>query len=159
MNEARRLLDKSCGRRSLPTVQALLILYTCCTGQGRDRGGLQYRLVAYEMLKRLQVRLEARYSRPGIADEASRHKYQKGISRALWGIFCFERYYHPPFVSPIEVGLTDAPLTAYLRPHTCSHLWSERRQSQDDSLTTGASIRRSRATGPRSRSLSCRHTF
>lgn len=90
--EARRLLDNDYGRRSLPTVQALLILYTCYTGQARDRGGLQYRHAAYEMLKRLQVKLEATFQKPGMADEASRNRYQKAISRALWGIYCFERY-------------------------------------------------------------------
>lgn len=91
MNEARQLLDTDYGRRSLTTVQALLVLYTCYTGQGRDRGGLQYRHAAYEMLKRLQVKLEARFRNPGIADEAGKAKYQKAVSRALWGIYCFER--------------------------------------------------------------------
>jgi hypothetical protein len=75
----------------LTTVQALLVLYTCYTGQGRDRGGLQYRHAAYEMLKRLHVKLEASFRNPGMADEAGRAKYQKAVSRALWGIYCFER--------------------------------------------------------------------
>lgn len=96
LNEARQLLDTDYGRRSLTTVQALLVLYTCYTGQGRDRGGLQYRHAAYEMLKRLQVKLEASFRNPGMADEAGRAKYQTAVSRALWGIYCFERYQDQP---------------------------------------------------------------
>jgi hypothetical protein len=44
------------------------------------------------MLKRLQGKLEAKFQNPGLADEASTNRYQKAISRALWGIYCFERY-------------------------------------------------------------------
>jgi hypothetical protein len=93
LNETKQLLDTDYGRRSLPTVQALLIVYTCYTAQGRDRGGVQYRHAAYEMLKRLQAKLEAKFRNPDAADETSRNRYQKAISRALWGIYCFERYY------------------------------------------------------------------
>lgn len=48
------------------------------------------------MLKRLQVKLEARFRNPGRADEADRARYQKAVSRALWGIYCFERYLDQP---------------------------------------------------------------
>jgi hypothetical protein len=44
------------------------------------------------MLKRLQGKLEAKFKNPGLSDEASTNRYQKAISRALWGIYCFERY-------------------------------------------------------------------
>jgi len=106
LNEARQLLDNDYGRRSLTTVQALLVLYTCYTGQGRDRGGLQYRHAAYEMLKRLQVKLEAKFRNPRMADEAGRAKYQKAVSRALWGIYCFESISASVYLQP---SLVQAP--------------------------------------------------
>ncbi|KAM0716502.1 hypothetical protein Q7P37_007947 [Cladosporium fusiforme] len=109
LHEARRLLDIDYGRRSLSTVQALLILYTCYTGQGRDRGGLQYRHAAYEMLKRLQVKLEAKFQTPGIPDEAGRNRYQKAISRALWGIYCFESISASAYLQPSLVRAPTIP--------------------------------------------------
>ena len=144
LNEARQLLDTDYGRRSLTTVQALLVLYTCYTGQGRDRGGLQYRHAAYEMLKRLHVKLEARFRNPGMADEAGRAKYQKAVSRALWGIYCFERYLIRSATNGlVHVKLTCcAPPTVSPHPHTCNPLWSERQRSQDGSSMTEASIQR-----------------
>jgi len=109
LNETRQLLDADYGRRSLTTVQALLVLYTCYTGQGRDRGGLQYRHAAYEMLKRLQVKLEARFTNPGIADEAGRSKCQKAVSRALWGIYCFESISASAYLQPSLVRAPTIP--------------------------------------------------
>jgi hypothetical protein len=47
------------------------------------------------MLKQLQVKLEASFRKPEKADEADKARYQKAISRALWGIYCFERYWGP----------------------------------------------------------------
>lgn len=90
LSEAKRLLDREFGRRSLQTVQALLIMYACTAGMGKDRAGAIYRYAAYEMLRRLK--LEAKYRETTIRDEAKRTRYQKALSRALWGICCFERY-------------------------------------------------------------------
>lgn len=50
-----------------------------------------YRHAAYEMLSRLKLDAKFRESEPG--DDTQRHKIQKALSRAAWGIFCFERYF------------------------------------------------------------------
>jgi len=88
LNEAKRLFDLESGKGSLPTVQALLIMYICCAGMGRDRAGMMFRSVAYEMLRSL--RLED--VRLGAASEAeATARAIDANSRALWGIYCFER--------------------------------------------------------------------
>lgn len=51
------------------------------------------------MLKRLQVKLEARFRNPGMADKAGKARYQKAVSRVLWGIYCFERYKDKPAIA------------------------------------------------------------
>jgi hypothetical protein len=82
--EAKQLLDAETGKPSLPTVHALLILYTRAGGNGRDRAGALYRFVAFDMLKRLG--LERKLSRTAV-DKAD----AQVISQALWGIYWFER--------------------------------------------------------------------
>lgn len=79
------------GRRSLATVQGLLIIYTCYVGQGKDRGAMQYRWMAYDMLARLQVELETTFTDLERSNEGATTKTAKAISRALWGVYCFER--------------------------------------------------------------------
>jgi len=76
-------------------VQSLLVMYTCYVAQGKDRGGLQYRYMAYEMLGKLQVNLEASFHDPKTTDSTANTKYQRALSRTLWGIYCFERYTRP----------------------------------------------------------------
>ena len=44
---------------------------------------------AYEMLRRLK--LEVKYNSTVFTDDVKKTKYQKAVSRALWGISCFER--------------------------------------------------------------------
>jgi len=73
------------------------------------------------MLKRLQVKLEAKFRNPRMADEAGRAKYQKAVSRALWGIYCFERYLYQPqtiWYMPADVLCTTCSISAsvYLQP-------------------------------------------
>jgi hypothetical protein len=70
-------------------------MYTCYVAQGKDRGGLQYRYMAYEMLGRLQVKLEASFHDPMMVNSITDTKYQRALSRSLWGIYCFERYGEP----------------------------------------------------------------
>jgi hypothetical protein len=89
--EARRHQELEFGRRSLATIQGLLIIYTCYVGQGKDRGGMQYRWMAYDMLARLQAKLETMFTDLERVNEGATTKTAKAISRALWGIYCFER--------------------------------------------------------------------
>lgn len=85
--EAKRLLDRENGRRSLPTVQGLLIMFAYSTGAGTDRAGMIFRQAAYDMLDWL--RLEESFHQA--ADAIDSHREQKALSRVLWGIYCFER--------------------------------------------------------------------
>ena len=80
-------------------------MYACYAAQGKDRGGLHYRLIAYDMLSRLQAKLEARLATPGDVHQRNVSRYVKAISRALWGIYCFERY-----EKPIENGCSSMKL-------------------------------------------------
>ena len=81
-------------------------MYAYYASQGKDRGGMHYRLIAYDMLSRLQEKLEARLTSPGDVHQGNVSRYVKAISRALWGIYCFERY-----VKLIKNGCPSVKLT------------------------------------------------
>jgi predicted fused transcriptional regulator/phosphomethylpyrimidine kinase len=85
--EAKRLLDCENGRRSLPAVQGLLIMFTYSTVMGKDRAGMMFRHTAYRMLDQLDLEKDFR----NVINPRYSHKEQKAFSRALWGIYCFER--------------------------------------------------------------------
>lgn len=86
-DEARKLLDLEAGRPSVPTAQALALLFLYCSSDARDRAGIIFRLAAAEMYKRLHIGdavasdLRSRYSE----DTLLRLR-----SRAAWGLFCQE---------------------------------------------------------------------
>jgi hypothetical protein len=52
---------------------------------------MQYRWMAYDMLARLQAKLETMFTDLERVNEGATTKTAKAISRALWGIYCFER--------------------------------------------------------------------
>jgi hypothetical protein len=85
--EAKRLFDCENGRRSLPTVQGLLIIFTYSTVMGKDRAGMMFRHTAYKMLQQLDLEENFRSN----TDVRHNYREQKAFSRALWGIYCFER--------------------------------------------------------------------
>jgi predicted fused transcriptional regulator/phosphomethylpyrimidine kinase len=85
--EAKRLFDCENGRRSLPAVQGLLIMFTYSTVMGKDRAGMMFRHTAYRMLDQLDLEENFR----NVTNLRYNHKEQKAFSRALWGIYCFER--------------------------------------------------------------------
>lgn len=66
-------------------------MYTCNVAQGKDRGGIQYRWMAYGMLARLGEELETLFMDLEKTNEGATDNSAKAISRALWGIYCFER--------------------------------------------------------------------
>lgn len=85
--EAKRLFDCENGRRSLPTVQGLLIMFTYSTVMGKDRAGIMFRHTAYRMLDQLDLEVNFR----NVTNAKHNYKERKAFSRALWGIYCFER--------------------------------------------------------------------
>lgn len=89
-DKAERCFDAEYGRLSLPAVQALLILFMCSTGNGKDRAGTIKRLAAYEMLRRLK--LERRFSKAKSRhDPSEQRRLRRVASKALWGVHCFDR--------------------------------------------------------------------
>ncbi|ROT35895.1 hypothetical protein SODALDRAFT_53529 [Sodiomyces alkalinus F11] len=100
--EAKSLLDREQGRSSLPTAQALAIMYFVEAGLGRDRASQLYRFAALAMISRLG--LERRFTAlnendPGVSKE------RRAISRALWGLYLQESrvafYYYQPSILPL----------------------------------------------------------
>jgi len=84
-------------------------MYTCYFYQGKDRGGLQYRYMAYEMLGKLQVNLEASFHDPKTTDSTANTKYQRALSRTLWGIYCFESITALSYLQPSMVQAPTIP--------------------------------------------------
>ena len=88
VQESKKLLDIECGRATLCTALALSLMFSTITFQGRDRAGNMFRYMMVEMLKRLD--LEKRFSR--LRDDNPKEAREKRvISKALWGLFIFER--------------------------------------------------------------------
>ena len=76
-------------KASLPTVQALEMMFTKAAYIGTDRAGMLYRSAAWEMLKQLD--LEKKFellqdSTPSVLRE------KRAISKTVWGVFNFERF-------------------------------------------------------------------
>lgn len=88
VQESKKLLDIEVGRATLPTVLALYLMYATLTFQGKDRAGNMFRYMTVDLLRRLN--LERRFSklRETAANEAQERRV---ISKALWGLFVFER--------------------------------------------------------------------
>jgi hypothetical protein len=89
LEESKKRLDSECGRAALPTAQALYLMYATATWLGRDRGGTMFRLVCFEILRKLQ--LERRF-RKLKDDDPDQLREKKVISKALWGFFIVERF-------------------------------------------------------------------
>ncbi|KAK7409390.1 hypothetical protein QQX98_008452 [Neonectria punicea] len=85
-DEAKKLLDLEGGRATLPTIQGLTLLFTMCTHLGTDRASMMYRYSACEMSSRLS--LEKTFDR--IKDDPLKLRHRQVISKALWGLFCYE---------------------------------------------------------------------
>ncbi|KAH6973694.1 putative C6 transcription factor [Ilyonectria sp. MPI-CAGE-AT-0026] len=86
VDEAKKMLDRENGRASLPTVQGLALLFLLAGQTGSDRAGMMYRYASYEMLFRLH--LDKAFN--SIKDDPAKSRQRQIISRALWGLFCFE---------------------------------------------------------------------
>lgn len=69
------LFDNERGRASLPTAQALILMYLYCSDTGADRAGVIFRLSASEMLRRLR-------GKSTLFDQMT-------LSRVSWGTFCW----------------------------------------------------------------------
>lgn len=87
LQECKRLIAKGHSRPSIPTVQALMLMYLAMSHSGQDRPARMYRFTAVEMLKRLD--LERRFHT--LTENTHSDKLEKRIiSHSLWGIFLLE---------------------------------------------------------------------
>lgn len=84
--ESKRLLELEAGKSSLPTAQALLVMfsYSCC--MGRDRAGNVFRAAGYEMIRRMMPKIKQI-----LGNAAHPVDSRRAISKAVWGMFCFDR--------------------------------------------------------------------
>lgn len=85
-NEAKRQLEQEGGRPSITSAQALFIMFSYSCRMGRDRSGHSFRAVGYEMMKRIMPKIQ-RELLNGTRPSAD----YRAISRAAWGLFCFDR--------------------------------------------------------------------
>ncbi|PNY28531.1 Uncharacterized protein TCAP_01550 [Tolypocladium capitatum] len=104
-NEAKRLLDLECGRPSIPSAQALFIMFSYSCRVGRDRAGHIFRAAGYEMMKRMMPKIRRLLS--GTANLPDRHR--RAISRAVWGIFCFDSVCSSVYLRPPLFPVPDVP--------------------------------------------------
>lgn len=80
------LLDLEAGKPSLPTAQALLVMFSYCCFLGRDRAGNIFRAAGYEMMEPMMPKTER-----AISNKTCPSASHQAITRAIWGMFCFDR--------------------------------------------------------------------
>jgi hypothetical protein len=66
-------------------------MYVCSAGMGRDRAGMMYRLVAYELLKQLCLEDDTIRAFQKATIDHPTESALVSACRSLWGIYCFER--------------------------------------------------------------------
>jgi hypothetical protein len=86
-------LQNERGKPSLPTIQALFLMFSHECGQGRDATALHYRFLAHDMYVRLKLdsrepSLEQCASDPAIA------RNWKGLYMTMWGLYSFDTCVH-----------------------------------------------------------------
>lgn len=91
-DEAKRLLDNENGRVSLTTAQALFIMHLSAAATGTDRAARMYLLAACDMVQRPKVLSDGSTGGGGEGGPAKHQgRHRQIMSRALWGMYCFER--------------------------------------------------------------------
>ncbi|KAF4511812.1 hypothetical protein G6O67_001020 [Ophiocordyceps sinensis] len=120
LDEAKSLLDREQGRASIPTAQALMIMFLTIMCLGKDRAGRIYRHYALEMILRLKI--EAKYT--ALLEEGRDDPRERGLlAKALWGLFVFESrtaffYFQPSQIPPprIPQPFSGGDEASHLRP-------------------------------------------
>jgi hypothetical protein len=100
-DEARRHLDREEGKASVPTVQALCVMFLYCMGVGKDRLGQIYRYACCEMYKRM--RAGTKFPKD-IVSTATSSKHRQLFSRFSWGVVHFETYVLPATISLLNIS-------------------------------------------------------
>ncbi|POR32982.1 Uncharacterized protein TPAR_06825 [Tolypocladium paradoxum] len=104
--EAKRLLDLECGRPSIPSAQALFVMFSYSCRMGKDRAGHIFRAAGYEMMKRMMPKIRRLLS--GTAHLLT-GRHRRAISRTVWGIFCFDSVCSSVYLRPPLFPVPDVP--------------------------------------------------
>ncbi|KAH7176443.1 hypothetical protein EDB81DRAFT_706866 [Dactylonectria macrodidyma] len=110
--EAERLFELENSRASLPTVQGLAIMFLISTHTAMDRSGVMFRFAAYEMLDRMQ--LNKVFDK--IKEDPTKSTQRRVISKALWGLFCFESMVANLYLTESELSPPTVPRVFELDP-------------------------------------------
>ncbi len=87
--EVKRLLELECGKATLTTMQALLVMHSVECDRGQDRVGRSLRLQAVDMYKRLGYDQEQ--PRPKGCDTSEDVQQDwRALTRIIWAIFCHD---------------------------------------------------------------------
>lgn len=89
LEDTKKHFDEENGRASLPTAWALITMYCCYVGLGRDRAGMVYRSAAYDMLKRLRLSKRLELARRDKTPREVR-ELQRIFGQTHWGMYTFE---------------------------------------------------------------------
>ncbi|KAF6806544.1 Nitrogen assimilation transcription factor nirA 5 [Colletotrichum sojae] len=100
-DEAKHLLDKENGRVSLTTAQALFIMHLSAAATGTDRAARMYLLAACDMAQRPKVLAGGSNGGGGGGKSAKeQERHLQIMSRALWGMYCFESIFAFAYLRP-----------------------------------------------------------
>ncbi|KAK2593872.1 hypothetical protein QQS21_008422 [Conoideocrella luteorostrata] len=103
--EAKGLLELEGRKPSLSTAQALLVMYSYSCRMGRDRAGNILRALGYEMMDRMMPKIKR-----ALSNTAHPASSRRAISRAVWGIFCFDSICSSVYLRPSLFPIPDLPL-------------------------------------------------
>ncbi|KAF4815096.1 Nitrogen assimilation transcription factor nit-4 [Colletotrichum siamense] len=117
LNEVRRQWELERGEALLTTAQALFIMYLTTLALGMETSATEYQLAACDMAHTLQSEVQ------GSLGTNDRDK--RAASKALWGIYCFERLANAAAEAIPRAGSTDnlypsISAFSYLRPSALS---------------------------------------
>ncbi|KAF4890618.1 Nitrogen assimilation transcription factor nit-4 [Colletotrichum fructicola] len=117
LNEARRQWELERGEALLTTAQALFIMYLTTLALGMETSATEYQLAACDMAHTLQSEVKGSLG--------TNDRDERAASKALWGMYCFERLANAAAEAIPRAGSTDnlcpsISAFSYLRPSALS---------------------------------------
>ena len=107
-------MERENGKESLPTTQAMYLLFIYCTTAAKDRLGLMYRYSACEMYKRMKSGTKIPTEIP--TEDTANH--MQLVSRHAWGLFYLETFFFPPVVVYVTSLTSEQPNLFCVSPAT-----------------------------------------
>jgi len=106
-DEARRHLDREEGKASVPSIQALCVMFLYCMGVGKDRLGQIYRYACCDMYKRMKA--GTKFPKDLNALTTTFAKHRQLFSRFSWGVVHFETHVSSTYSQPALLGIPTIP--------------------------------------------------